>query len=110
RTLFTGRRRSKRSRAAFVFGQVNRCRPAPVKALKQSRSCKNRLRNAFCFMRMSLHGKLTLSILSLFLAAPFLRAQEGIIDADVDIPYKRFVLDNGLRLIVSEDNRAPIVA
>lgn len=61
-------------------------------------------------MRMSLHGKLTLSILSLFLAAPFLRAQEGIIDADVDIPYKRFVLDNGLRLIVSEDNRAPIVA
>ena len=30
--------------------------------------------------------------------------------ADVDIPYDRFVLDNGLRVIVHEDRKAPIVA
>ncbi len=29
---------------------------------------------------------------------------------DVDIPYKKYVLDNGLRLIVHEDHKAPIVA
>ena len=29
---------------------------------------------------------------------------------DVDIPYERFVLDNGLRVIVHEDRKAPIVA
>jgi zinc protease len=30
--------------------------------------------------------------------------------AEIDIPYKKFVLDNGLRLIVHEDAKAPIVA
>jgi zinc protease len=30
--------------------------------------------------------------------------------ADVDIPYDRFVLDNGLRVIVHEDRKAPVVA
>lgn len=29
---------------------------------------------------------------------------------DIDIPYKKFVLDNGLILIVHEDHKAPIVA
>jgi zinc protease len=29
---------------------------------------------------------------------------------EIDIPYTRFVLDNGLRLIVHEDHKAPIVA
>jgi predicted Zn-dependent peptidase len=29
---------------------------------------------------------------------------------DIDIPYQKFVLDNGLRLIVHEDHKAPIVA
>ena len=28
----------------------------------------------------------------------------------VDIPYTRYVLDNGLRLVVHEDHKAPIVA
>ena len=28
----------------------------------------------------------------------------------IDIPYKKFVLDNGLTLIVHEDHKAPIVA
>jgi zinc protease len=30
--------------------------------------------------------------------------------ADVDIPYQKFVLDNGLTVIVHEDHKAPIVA
>ena len=29
---------------------------------------------------------------------------------DIDIPYQKFVLDNGLTLIVHEDHKAPIVA
>jgi zinc protease len=40
------------------------------------------------------------------LAAPFLAAQT----ANVDIPFQKFVLDNGLTLIVHEDHKAPIVA
>jgi zinc protease len=28
----------------------------------------------------------------------------------VDIPYQKFVLDNGLTLIVHEDHKAPVVA
>ncbi|NIR50389.1 insulinase family protein [candidate division KSB1 bacterium] len=31
-------------------------------------------------------------------------------DADVDIPYEKYVLDNGLTLILHEDHKAPIVA
>ena len=38
-------------------------------------------------------------------AAPALRAQSA-----VDIPYQRFVLKNGLTLLVHEDHKAPIVA
>src|SRR2546425_9969784 len=30
--------------------------------------------------------------------------------ADIDIPFQKFVLDNGLTLIVHEDHKAPIVA
>ncbi len=30
--------------------------------------------------------------------------------AEIDIPHARFVLDNGLTLIVHEDSKAPIVA
>src|SRR5947209_8794512 len=39
-------------------------------------------------------------------------AQSGdaIEDVKIDIPYKRFVLKNGLTLIVHEDHKAPIVA
>src|SRR5213593_68237 len=35
---------------------------------------------------------------------------ESIQDVRIDIPYKRFVLKNGLTLIVHEDHKAPIVA
>ena len=34
----------------------------------------------------------------------------GAHSADVDIPYDRFVLDNGLTVVVHEDRKAPIVA
>jgi zinc protease len=40
--------------------------------------------------------------------APATRAQQG--DAEIDIPFQKFVLPNGLRLIVHEDHKAPIVA
>ncbi|HEV8082101.1 MAG TPA: hypothetical protein VGP55_02815 [Chitinophagaceae bacterium] len=29
---------------------------------------------------------------------------------DINIPYKKYVLDNGLTLIVHEDHKAPIIA
>lgn len=32
------------------------------------------------------------------------------LDADIDIPFTKFMLDNGLTLIVHEDHKAPIVA
>jgi zinc protease len=49
--------------------------------------------------------KLTLALLSLCAASAVL-AQ----DLNLDIPYKKFVLPNGLTLIVHEDHKAPIVA
>lgn len=45
-------------------------------------------------------------ILTLALTATGALAQS----ADVDIPFQKFVLDNGLTLIVHEDHKAPIVA
>ena len=42
----------------------------------------------------------------LFLFCRFASAQ-GI---DIDIPYQKFVLKNGLTVIVHEDHKAPIVA
>ena len=35
---------------------------------------------------------------------------EGYPDGVIDIPFTKFVLDNGLTLIVHEDHKAPIVA
>jgi zinc protease len=46
-------------------------------------------------------------LLALAAVAPSSAAELG---SDVDIPYQRFVLPNGLRLIVHEDHKAPIVA
>ena len=47
--------------------------------------------------------KLTFSLISIFIAA-------GAGAAEVDIPYTEFTLDNGLRVIVHEDHKAPIIA
>jgi len=46
------------------------------------------------------------NVLSLFLVCAAAFAQT----AGIDIPYKQFVLDNGLTVIVHEDHKAPIVA
>src|ERR1044071_4405329 len=46
----------------------------------------------------------------LAVAAAGLRGAESITDVKIDIPYKKFVLKNGLTLIVHEDRKAPIVA
>ena len=56
-------------------------------------------------MRKLLSSLAMFTILAV-LAAPFLAAQA----AKVDIPFQKFVLDNGLTLIVHEDHKAPIVA
>ena len=44
------------------------------------------------------------------LAVLSVRASAVQPDAAIDIPYTRFVLDNGLTLLVHEDHKAPIVA
>ncbi len=49
-----------------------------------------------------------LLFLPVFLLAQKNPAKEK--DSEIDIPYKKFVLDNGLTLIVHEDHKAPIVA
>ncbi len=54
--------------------------------------------------------KLQLFALLLFVSmCTSLSAQDFNLDA-IDVPYKKFVLPNGLRLIVHEDHKAPIVA
>jgi zinc protease len=56
----------------------------------------------------------TFALILLFCSSllPFtiLRAAETVADVQVDIPYHKFVLTNGLTLLVHEDHKAPIVA
>src|SRR5438132_5268380 len=49
-------------------------------------------------------------ILSLTAAAFAATAATSDLIKDIDIPFKKFVLKNGLTLIVHEDHKAPIVA
>ena len=52
-----------------------------------------------------------LTVLALLpLCAPLSAAEGAAALPEIDIPYERFVLDNGLTLIVHEDRKAPIVA
>lgn len=53
-----------------------------------------------------------LLMIGALLATPGLQAQSNFLFSpdDIDIPYQKFVLDNGLTLIVHEDHKAPIVA
>jgi zinc protease len=55
-------------------------------------------------MHIRKHTVLLTAILGLLLGCGAAQAQE------VQIPYEKFVLDNGLTLIVHEDHKAPIVA
>ncbi|HEY3856350.1 MAG TPA: pitrilysin family protein [Verrucomicrobiae bacterium] len=50
------------------------------------------------------------AVFSLFLSLVSIKADESVTDVKIDIPYKKFVLTNGLTLIVHEDHKAPIVA
>ena len=40
----------------------------------------------------------------------FISAQKTGNSSDIDIPYKKFILDNGLTVIIHEDHKAPVVA
>lgn len=51
--------------------------------------------------------KLTLLFAAVLFISTVLKAQAT---GDISIPYQKFVLDNGLTLIVHEDHKAPIVA
>lgn len=50
-----------------------------------------------------------LALFCLTVMSSFVGAAPGS-DAEIDIPYQKFVLDNGLTLVVHEDHKAPIVA
>jgi zinc protease len=52
-------------------------------------------------------GLIVLSVAGLAIAAQVALAQEP---SKIDIPYQKFVLKNGLTLLVHEDHKAPIVA
>ena len=52
---------------------------------------------------------LSLALTALLAPSPFAPALAGS-SAEIDIPFEKFVLDNGLTLIVHEDHKAPIVA
>lgn len=49
-------------------------------------------------------------LVALFFATGLPVAQAADSRTDVDIPYTRFTLPNGLTVVVSEDHKAPIVA
>ena len=53
---------------------------------------------------------LGLAALSLSLLSPSLRAADKLPTNAIDIPFTKYVLSNGLTLIVHEDHKAPIVA
>jgi zinc protease len=48
-------------------------------------------------------------LLTIFAPRPVLGAGSAT-DVKIDIPFKKYVLTNGLTLIVHEDHKAPIVA
>ena len=49
-------------------------------------------------------------MIALLLASFWSQAGAVNLDLDLEIPFTKFVLDNGLTLIVHEDHKAPIVA
>lgn len=49
-------------------------------------------------------------VICAFAFCGILRAQGTSSSADLDIPYKKFVLENGLTVIIHEDHKAPVVA
>jgi zinc protease len=56
--------------------------------------------------------KVSLLIMAFLLAGicGMLSAQSGSPASEIDIPYKKFVLNNGLTVLIHEDHKAPVVA
>ena len=54
-------------------------------------------------------GRMTAVLVALFLSMPVQMARAQSVEG-LEIPFEKFVLDNGLTLIVHEDHKAPIVA
>ncbi len=61
-------------------------------------------------MRQSSFGLAALAVVLALFIAFFAAPVPAAAQNKVDIPYQKFVLDNGLTLIVHEDHKAPIVA
>ena len=61
---------------------------------------------------MSKHKVLLALFITLFSVSLVFAARRGETNPalEIDIPFQKFVLDNGLTLIVHEDHKAPIVA
>lgn len=53
---------------------------------------------------------LSLCLMLSFITTAFAQKTPTFNPDDINIPYKKYVLENGLRLIVHEDHKAPIVA
>jgi zinc protease len=49
-------------------------------------------------------------VICLYAFSGTLRAQESSASSELDIQYKKFVLDNGLTVIIHEDHKAPVAA
>src|SRR5207249_2532388 len=74
----------------------------PIRTVRYSRPC--RLACVVCILANIMRTRLVAALL--FALSQVVFAQ-GV---DIDIPYQKFVLKNGLTLIVHEDHKAPIVA
>src|SRR5437899_2847025 len=61
-------------------------------------------------MRNRKPGLLICGLFLSLLSLPRIHGAESVPDVKIDIPYKKFVLKNGLTLIVHEDHKAPILA
>src|SRR5262245_1223221 len=60
--------------------------------------------------RLNIWTFLFIAVALTYASARWLAAQGAPAGSDIDIPFQKFVLPNGLTLIVHEDHKAPIVA
>jgi zinc protease len=61
-------------------------------------------------MRSQFHHLIPVALGILLFLSPTARAADPVSEVKIDIPFQKFVLTNGLTLIVHEDHKAPIVA
>jgi zinc protease len=86
---------------------ISRCSCGRARLASQSDSFRPQVCDADAqgdSMRKSLASGVTAAVLA-FASAPEVRAAD-----DIDIPFTRFSLPNGLAVVVSEDHKAPVVA